>query len=63
MDIAHETHIAPPAQEPASHAPGQQHPLGIYFRIWALLVVLSTASYVVAYFHFEGMLRWTLIVA
>jgi cytochrome c oxidase subunit IV len=44
------------------HAQGQQHPLGIYFRIWALLFVLSTASYLVDYFHFEGMLRWSLIV-
>jgi cytochrome c oxidase subunit IV len=47
-----------------SHAPGQgqQHPLGIYFKIWGLLFVLSTASYLVDYFHFQGLLRWTLIV-
>ena len=45
-----------------SHDVGQQHPLGIYFKIWGLLFVLSTASYLVDYFHFQGYLRWTLIV-
>src|SRR5437762_4851113 len=44
------------------HEVGQQHPLGIYFKIWGLLFVLSTASYLVDYFHFEGYLRWTLIL-
>jgi cytochrome c oxidase subunit IV len=41
---------------------GQQHPLGIYFKIWGLLFVLSTLSYLVDYFHIQGYLRWTLIV-
>jgi cytochrome c oxidase subunit 4 len=41
---------------------GQQHPLGVYFKIWALLFVLSIGSYLVDYFHVQGMLRWTLIV-
>jgi cytochrome c oxidase subunit IV len=44
------------------HDVGQQHPLGIYFKIWGLLFVLSTASYLVDYFHFQGYLRWTLII-
>jgi cytochrome c oxidase subunit IV len=44
------------------HEVGQQHPLGIYFKIWGLLFVLSTASYLVDYFHFEGYLRWFLIL-
>src|SRR6202165_1981752 len=44
------------------HIEGQQHPLGIYFKIWGLLFVLSTASYLVDYFHFHGYLRWTLII-
>ena len=49
---------------PPSPAPtGQQHPLGIYFKIWALLFVLSIASYLVDFFHVQGLLRWTLIVA
>ena len=55
-------HGAPPEQQHGSHAEGQQHPLGIYFKIWGLLFVLSTASYLVDYFHFQGYLRWTLIV-
>ncbi len=45
-----------------AHAEGQQHPLGIYFKIWALLFVLSTFSYLVDYLQFQGYLRWTLII-
>jgi cytochrome c oxidase subunit IV len=45
-----------------AHAEGQQHPIGIYLKIWGLLFILSTASYLVDYFHFHGYLRWTLIV-
>jgi caa(3)-type oxidase subunit IV len=41
---------------------GQQHPLGIYFKIWGLLFVLSTFSYLVDYFHVHGFTRWALIV-
>ena len=43
-------------------ATGQQHPIGLYLKIWGLLFVLSTMSYLVDYFHFQGYLRWTLIV-
>jgi cytochrome c oxidase subunit IV len=46
----------------ATHAEGQQHPIGIYLKIWGLLFVLSTASYLVDYFHFQGYLRWFLII-
>lgn len=52
----------PHAAGAAQHEVGQQHPLGIYFKIWGLLFVLSTASYLVDYFHFQGYLRWTLIL-
>lgn len=45
-----------------AHTEGQQHPIGIYLQIWGLLFVLSTASYLVDYFHFQGYLRWTLII-
>lgn len=41
---------------------GQQHPLGIYLKIWILLFVLSTFSYLVDYIGFQGYLRWTLIL-
>ena len=45
-----------------AHVEGQQHPIGIYLKIWGLLFVLSTASYLVDYFNFEGYLRWSLII-
>jgi len=45
-----------------AHAQGQQHPLGVYFKVWALLFVLSSFSYMVDYYHVEGYLRWTLIL-
>ena len=41
---------------------GQQHPISLYFKIWALLFVLSALSYAVDYFHFQGYLRWGLIL-
>ena len=44
------------------HAEGQQHPIGIYLKIWGWLFVLSTASYLVDYFDVEGYLRWSLIL-
>lgn len=44
------------------HASGQQHPIGLYLKVWALLFVLSTMSYLVDYFHLQGLLRWGLIV-
>ncbi len=51
--------------QPAGHAPahdeGQQHPLGIYLKIWAWLFVLSLFSYMVDYMGIEGILRWTLV--
>jgi cytochrome c oxidase subunit IV len=45
-----------------AHVQGQQHPIGIYLKIWGWLFVLSTASYLVDYFHIQGYLRWTLIL-
>jgi cytochrome c oxidase subunit IV len=45
-----------------THVEGQQHPLGIYIKIWAWLFVLSACSYAVDYFHVQGYLRWTLII-
>jgi cytochrome c oxidase subunit IV len=41
---------------------GQQHPISLYLKIWGLLFVLSSLSYLVDYFHFQGLLRWVLIV-
>lgn len=45
------------------HTSGQQHPIGLYLKVWGLLFVLSTLSYLVDYFHIQGLLRWFLIVA
>ena len=48
--------------QPHAHAQGQQHPIGIYLKIWGLLFVLSAASYMVDYLQVQGYLRWFLIV-
>ena len=39
-----------------------QHPLGIYFKIWILLFVLSAMSYAVDYYQVQGYMRWFLIL-
>ena len=41
---------------------GQTHPIGVYLKVWGLLFVLSTLSYLVDYFHVQGYLRWFLII-
>jgi cytochrome c oxidase subunit IV len=61
MDHAH-PHPPAPGDPPATQAHGQQHPLGIYIKIWVLLFVLSAMSYAVDYFQLQGLLRWTLIL-
>ncbi|MGI9285968.1 MAG: cytochrome C oxidase subunit IV family protein [Pseudomonadales bacterium] len=45
-----------------TEAQGQQHPISLYLKIWGLLFVLSTLSYMVDYLQFQGYLRWTLII-
>lgn len=50
------------AQPKAEVHEGQQHPIGLYLKIWGYLFVLSTLSYLVDYFHFHGIIRWSLIV-
>ncbi|WGG48207.1 cytochrome C oxidase subunit IV family protein [Rugamonas sp. DEMB1] len=44
-------------------AHGQQHPPGLYLKVWGLLFILSTLSYLVDFYHLAGYLRWSLIVA
>ena len=39
-----------------------QHPLGVYFKIWILLFVLSALSYAVDFYQVQGYLRWFLIL-
>ena len=62
MAHAQEQHVAHAQGQQQAHPEGQQHPLGIYLKIWGWLFVLSTASYLVDYFHIQGYLRWTLII-
>ena len=38
------------------------HKIGIYLWIWGLLFVLSFFSYMVDWFAFQGLLRWSLIL-
>lgn len=45
-----------------AHAEGQQHPIRLYLVVWGWLFILSTCSYLVDFFHLQGMLRWSLIV-
>ena len=54
-DISHHTATMAPVHE-------VHHPLGVYFKVWALLFVLSAMSYGVDYFHVQGVLRWVLII-
>ena len=59
-------HLAAGQQHAAAGAQhqekGQQHPIGIYLKIWGLLFILSAASYMVDYLHFQGYVRWFLII-
>ena len=41
---------------------GSTHKIGIYLWIWGLLFVLSFFSYLVDWYQFQGMLRWSLII-
>jgi caa(3)-type oxidase subunit IV len=45
-----------------SETTGQQHPIGVYLKVWLLLFVLSAFSYLVDLLHVEGYLRWALIL-
>ncbi|MBL4780776.1 MAG: cytochrome C oxidase subunit IV family protein [Porticoccaceae bacterium] len=40
----------------------QQHPISVYLKIWLLLFVLSTFSYMVDFYQVQGYLRWSLIL-
>ena len=62
--MAHATaHAEMAGQAPATaHETHQQHPIKLYLVVWIWLFVLSTCSYLVDYFHLQGMLRWSLII-
>jgi len=56
-------HAETAGQAPAvAHETHQQHPIKLYLVVWIWLFVLSTCSYLVDYFHLQGMLRWSLII-
>ncbi len=40
----------------------QQHPISVYFKVWGLLFVLSSFTYLVDILQLQGGLRWTLIL-
>lgn len=40
----------------------QQHPIGMYLKVWVLLFVLSAFSYMVDFYQLQGALRWSLIL-
>lgn len=46
----------------ATHTEGQQHPIKLYLVVWGWLFILSTFSYLVDYFHLQGLLRYSLIL-
>jgi cytochrome c oxidase subunit IV len=50
-----------PAHEPQVNV-AEEHPVGVYLKVWILLFVLSTFSYLVDYFDFQGFVRWSLII-
>ena len=54
--MAHSPATASAAEE------GQLHPIRTYLVVWGWLFVLSLFSYLVDYFHFQGLLRWGLIL-
>jgi cytochrome c oxidase subunit 4 len=62
MEHTDHAHAAPARASAGAHNPGQQHPLGVYFKIWGLLFVLSAASYAVDFYQVQGLLRWSLII-
>ena len=62
--MAHAEVHQQPTAAPATtaHAEGQQHPIGVYLWVWGALFVFSLFSYLVDYFHVQGVLRWSLIL-
>ncbi len=38
------------------------HPFALYIKIWILLFILSTCSYLVDFFQVQGYWRWALVL-
>ncbi len=41
---------------------GHIHPISMYLKVWLLLFVLSSFSYMVDFYQVQGYLRWSLIL-
>jgi cytochrome c oxidase subunit 4 len=46
----------------ASTTEHELHPISTYLKIWALLFILSSFSYMVDFYEVQSYLRWTLII-
>jgi len=44
------------------NATATQHSIGLYLKVWGLLFVLSTMSYLVDFYQIQGYWRWSLIL-
>jgi cytochrome c oxidase subunit 4 len=65
IDVSRAQPTPTPHADSAPHGHAQehqQHPIGLYLKVWGLLFVLSALSYAVDYFQVQGLLRWSLII-
>ena len=56
----HAAHDAPAGAVPTEVH--QEHPIKLYMVVWGWLFLLSLFSYLVDFFHLQGLLRWSLIL-
>ena len=45
-----------------SESTAKLHPISVYLKVWLLLFVLSSFSYMVDFYEVQGYLRWGLIL-
>jgi cytochrome c oxidase subunit IV len=61
METTHAPQHTPPGHDSQTTV-SEEHPVGVYLKVWLLLFILSTFSYLVDYFEFQGIVRWSLII-
>jgi cytochrome c oxidase subunit IV len=49
-------------KEKASDIVEKVHPISMYLKVWLLLFLLSSFSYLVDYLQIQGILRWSFIL-
>jgi len=49
-------------KEKASDIVEKVHPVGMYLKVWLLLFLLSSFSYLIDYLQIQGILRWSFIL-